>query len=155
MARHESAFNTDDPLLIATGELYRQSIAESWTVDTLLDKLQDTIKRYTAPQQDKPVDKTGGKKIVASTPTIEGFVDRLGSYDPGGSVIITQKSPGKRPKLPSFYTYDKDQIPDPLEVEAAFSDLEYGDQGGWDHPMAIFDPDSFQDDSGRSLEDLS
>src|SRR5688572_19443733 len=70
MARHETAFATDDPVLIAIGDLYRKSVVESWTVDNLLDKLQAILAPLTAPVQGKPMDRPADKMIVSSTPTI-------------------------------------------------------------------------------------
>ncbi len=144
MARHETAFNTDDPVLIAVGNLYREFVIDSHDEAWLLCELAKAI----------PI--PGNTQVIATSPTVEGYSPRLGVIERNETTVITQKSPGKSPvdTLSMLVSWNATGDPDPLTVAAAFGEPTYSDADlGWEG--VVFDPDSFGVDDGRSMEDLS
>lgn len=140
MARHESAFLTDDSLLIELGKIYRKWAESHVGCDpnsypSLLEDIQATVAQYT-PHPTARIEAVSPVIIVMPT------------------APATMDAELEETAIPESV----DPYPDPLEIEEAFH-LEYGDiecdDSGWDQ----YTPDSemiWRDpDNGRSMEDLS
>lgn len=93
MARHESAPETNDPLLIEIGHIYRQSVDEVWDVDKTADKLQEAARRFMSKPASKQVDKMPDNpqvKIALVSPVVIAI---SAMDDPDDAEIESNASP--------------------------------------------------------------
>ena len=70
--RDEFAFNTKDPLLLAVGQAYRDSVEQQWDYDTTVAAIQDAVDRNTFihPPAQVMVARPQNVAVVASSPTV-------------------------------------------------------------------------------------
>lgn len=123
--RHNDAFNTDDPLLIAVGQAYRDSIEQQWDYDTQVAAIQAAIEQFMNAPVQVMVARPQNAAIVASSPTVQ-----IVSVEPD----------------------DSDEYDDDTSYEA---DPTYVDDSGWDTALYDPESLYADDPNGRSLEDLS